>query len=89
MKFLVDKYRDISIWLSLLIITLGFILASDVRLRAAGVPLIFALGALLFALGSLYERSRNRVLAWIAELILSVCMLAAAAAAVLQLGGFL
>lgn len=88
MRFLLDKFRVISICLSLFIITLGFIIASDKEMRAVGVPLIFLAGMLMYVLGSLYEQRKNRA-AWIAELLLAVCMLAAAAAAVLRLGGIL
>lgn len=84
---MIEKYRMLSIWLSLLIITLAFVIGSDEKSRWLGIPAVFGLGALLYLLGGVREWARGRIPAVLAELLLAAFMLAGAILSFLYPGG--
>ena len=89
MKSIAERYRPLSIWLSLLIISLAFVIGSDESSRWISIPAAFGLGALLYLLGGIREWSRGRVPAVLMELFLSALMLSGALLSFLYLGGYL
>lgn len=89
MKFLLTKYRLISIWLSLFILAMAFVIGSDEEIRAVCVPLAFAAGTLLYAAGALREWMRSRMTACLIEVIFAVCMLTGTFLSILRLGGII
>lgn len=89
MRWIVKNYQVVSIWLSLIILSLGFIIGSDRALRPVGVPLAFLAGALLYLTGSIREWSQNRMPMALLEVILFVCMLVGLVLSLLRLGGLL
>lgn len=88
MKFLVKKYRVISIWLSLAILALAFFIASDEGSRAVCVPIIFLLGTFLYLAGGIREWALNHMPTLMVEVILGFFMFTAAVESFLRLGGF-
>lgn len=89
MKFLLEKYRVISIWLSLIILALSFVIGSDEESRAFCVFLAFLTGTFLYAAGGAREWMLNRMTACLIEVILAVCMLTAAFLSLLRMGGII
>ncbi len=89
MRWIAKNYQVISIWLSLLIVSMGFIIGSDRALMGVGVPLTFFTGALLYLSGSIREWRQNRMPMVLFELLLFLCMLAGMVLSLLRLGGFL
>lgn len=89
MKWVVKNYQVVSIWLSLIILSLGFIIRSDRVLRSVGVPLAFLAGALLYLTGSIREWGQNRMPMALLEVILFACMLVGLVLSLLRLGGLL
>lgn len=87
MKFLVEKYKVISIWLSLAILALAFYIGSDEECRAVCVPLALLLGTLLHLLGSTRELACNRMVACLIETVLTVVMVSGLILSLLGLGG--
>lgn len=89
MKFFVEKYRVISIWLSLIVLALAFVIGSDDENRAVCVFLVFVVGTLLYSVGAAREWMLNRMTACLVEALLAVCMLTSAILSLLRLGGIL
>ncbi len=89
MRFLEKNYRMLSVWLSLLILTLGFVTGSDRSSRAVCVTAAFFAGTLLYVLGSIREWMKNRVTAALIEALLAVCMLTCGILSLLRLGGII
>lgn len=87
MKFLIEKYRVVSIWLSLAILVLGFCIGADQECRSVCVPLAFLLGAVLYLLGSIYEWKCRRRFASLVLVLLTFLMLAGVAVSFLYRGG--
>lgn len=89
MKFLAEKYRVISIWLSLTILALAFVIGSDDENRAVCIFLAFAAGTLLYTAGAAREWMMNRMTACLIEGLLAVCMLTAAVLSLFRMGGII
>lgn len=89
MKFLLTKYRILSVWMCLIILTLSFVVGSDMEWRQVCMTLAFLTGALLYSLGGIREWMLGRRVGSMVELFLSVCMWIAAVLSLLCLGGFL
>lgn len=77
----------LSIWLSLIILSLAFVIGSDKPSRRICVPAVFLVGALMYLLGMIREWSRGRIPAVLIELLLAVCMAAGAVLSYFRLGG--
>lgn len=88
-KFLVEKYRVVSVWLSLSVLALAFVIGSEEENRGFLVPLVFAVGAVMFAAGGVREWVMNRMPACLVEVLLAVCMTVASALSLLYLGGII
>lgn len=89
MKFLLEKYRVISIWLSLLVLTLAFVVGSDMEWRPVCAMLAFLAGAVMYGIGGAREWIVGHRTAGMVEICLAVCMWLAALLALLRLGGIL
>lgn len=89
MKFFAEKYRVISIWLSLIVLALAFVIGSNDERRAVCVFLVFAAGTLLYSVGAMREWAMNRMPACLVEGLLAVCMLTASILSLLRLGGII
>lgn len=89
MKFIIKRYRIITIWLSLLIICFACVVGSDRPSRTICVPTAFILGMFLYLLGGIREWTRDHVTTALIELLLAVCMLIGAVLSLLRQGGFL
>lgn len=89
MKFFVEKYRVISIWLSLIVLALAFVIGSDEESRAVCVFLVFVVGTLLYLVGAAREWMLNRMTACLVEALLAICMLTSALLSLLRLGGII
>lgn len=89
MKFFVEKYRVISIWLSLLILVLGFVIGSDEESRAVCIFLVFVAGTFLYSAGGIRDWVRNRMTACLIEVLLAICMLTAAILSLMRMGGII
>ena len=79
----------ISIWLSLIILTLAFIVGSDQSVRAVGIPFTFLAGMLLYLAGSVRDLVENHMAAALLQIVFAVCMLVGKILSFLHLGGFL
>lgn len=89
MKFFAEKYRVISIWLSLIVLALAFVIGSEQESRAICVFLVFVAGTLLYSVGAVREWMLNRMPACLIEALLAVCMLTSAVLSLLRLGGII
>lgn len=89
MKFFVEKYRVISIWLSLIVLALAFVIGSDDERRAICVFLVFVVGTLLYSVGAAREWMLNRMTGCLVEALLAICMLTSAILSLLRLGGII
>lgn len=89
MKLLMERYRTISIWLSLVILALAFVIGSDKSWYPVGVPLVFLVGFLMYLLGGIREWKRGKTTAFLIEALLAVIALAAAVQSLFRLGGIL
>jgi len=89
MKFILKRYQTISIWLSLLIISLAFVIDSDRSARNVFVPIAFFAGMLLYMLGGIREWTQSRLTAALIEASLAVCMLIGGILSLFRLGGLL
>ena len=87
MKFLVEKYKVVSIWLSLLILALGFYIGADEACRPVCVPFAFLLGTALYLLGCICEWRNRRRFASLVLLILTLLMAASTVVSLLYRGG--
>lgn len=87
MRFLEKNYRQLSIWLSLLILTLAFLTGSGGSGRAVFATAAFFAGMLLYLLGSIREWMKNRMTAALVEALLAVCMLTGGSLSLMRLGG--
>lgn len=89
MKFFREKYRVLSIWLSLIILALAFVIGSDQECRGICISLAFIFGTLLYSVGGAREWMLNRMTACLLETLLAICMLTAAILSLLRLGGII
>lgn len=89
MKFLLKKYRIISIWMSLLILTLAFVAGSDQEWRPVSLTLAFLTGTFLYGLGGIREWMLDRRVSSMVEMALAFCMLIAVVLCLLGFGGLL
>lgn len=89
MKFLKENYRVVSIWLSLIILVLGFLIGSDEGSRPVATVLIFLAGTLLYFAGSIHGWVRNRMMVCLIEAVLTAVMLTGALLSLLRLGGII
>lgn len=89
MKFLLEKYRVLSIWLSLLILALAFVVGSDTEWRPFCVMLAFLAGAVMFGLGGIREWMLGHRIGSMTEAFLAACMWIASVLSLLRLGGIL
>lgn len=79
----------ITIWLSLLILCLAFVISSDQTGRILGVPVMFGGGTLLYLVGGARAWMRKQTTIVLVEFLLAVCMLTGGILSLLRLGGFL
>jgi len=89
MKFLLEKYRVLSIWMSLLILALAFVVGSDDEWRPVCAVLAFLIGGLMYGLGGIREWTRGHRISSMVETFLAVCMWIALVLSLLRLGGIL
>ena len=89
MKFIIKKYRMITIWLSLFILSAAFVVGSDRPSRGVCVPAAFFACSLLYLLGSVRAWTKEHVTTALVELLLAVCMLTGTVLTLLQQGGLL
>lgn len=89
MKFLMGRYRTISIWLSLVILALAFVIGSDEAWHAIGVPAVFSVGFIMYLAGSIREWKLGKMTACLVDALLAVWALVAAFLSVLRLGGII
>lgn len=89
MKFLLTKYRLISIWLSLFILALAFVIGSDSEVRTVCIPFALGAGTLLYAAGAVREWMLSRMTACLIETLFAVCMLTGTFLSILRLGGII
>lgn len=89
MKYMIKKYRVLTIWLSLFIISIAFVVGSDRPSRGICVPAAFFAGTLLYLLGGIRAWAKDHVTTALVELLLSVCMLTGAVLTLLRQGGLL
>lgn len=89
MKFIARQYTVITIWLSILIIGLAFVVGSDRPVRPVCVSLSFLAGTLLYGVGTVRAWSRNRMTACTIEMLLTVCMLVCTILSFSRMGGLL
>lgn len=85
MKLWLKRYQVMSICLSLMIVTLAFVIGSDGEHKEILMVLAFFLGAVLYFLGSVREWKRNRMTSCVLEGLLAVCMLAGSVMSLLWL----
>lgn len=85
MKIWLKRYQVVSVCLSLVIVTLAFVIGSDGAHRGLFTVTTFFLGAVLYLLGSVREWLRNRMAVCALEGLLSVCMLVGAVMSLIQL----
>ena len=89
MRWIAKKYQVISIWLSLVILTLAFIVGSDQSVQGIGVPFTFLAGMLLYLAGAVRDLVQSHMAAALIQMMISVCMLAGMTLSLLHLGGVL
>lgn len=89
MKFLLTKYRLISIWLSLFILAMAFVIGSDAGIRAVCIPFTFGAGTLLYAAGAVREWMLGWMTACLIEILFAICMLTGTFLSLLRLGGII
>ena len=82
-----EKYRLTTACLSLVILTLAFVVGSDKELSRICIPLAFAAGALLYGTGASYNRRANRKTAGRLQGLCALLFLAAFVFSVLRMGG--
>ncbi|MBR5509570.1 MAG: hypothetical protein IKV59_05905 [Lachnospiraceae bacterium] len=87
MKFLVEKYKVVSVWLSLAILALGFYIGANQECRDICVPFTFLLGMVMYLSGCIYEWRHRRRFAGIILLILTLLMAAGMVFSVFGWGG--
>ena len=89
MKGFLEKYRNISVWLSLFILVMWFVGASDHSNRMICMLLAFLAGAGIFVSGAVREWALDHRLASLVYAVLTGLMLAAVALTGLTMGGLL
>lgn len=89
MKFLVEKYKSISVWLSLAILALAFCIGSDTDCRNVCVPVAFLLGTVLYGLGGVWEWKQSRTVSCLVNFILALLTLTGAILSFLKAGGLM
>lgn len=89
MKLLVEKYRTISVWLSLIVIALGFVIGSDDPRKSLCIPIAFLAGTIMYVTGGLREWMLGRRASALIHECLAVLMLVCMVLYLFQLGGIL
>ena len=89
MKGFLEKYRNISVWLSLFILAMWFVGASDQENRMPCMRLAFLAGAGIFGSGAAREWTMDNRLGSLIYAVLTGFMWAAVVLAGLSMGGIL
>lgn len=76
MKLWFKRYQVVSICLSLMIVSLAFVIGSDGAYGEFFTVVAFFLGTVLYLAGSMREWVRDRMAACVLQGMLAVCMLA-------------
>lgn len=89
MRWILEKYENISVWLSLFILAMAAVALTDDTWRLRSMALAFLAGTLLFGLGVARGwRLGHRPQAFV-EMGLTVCTGAVLVLLLLHMGGFL
>ncbi|MCD8363606.1 MAG: hypothetical protein LUC98_11745 [Lachnospiraceae bacterium] len=89
MRWILEKYESISIWLSLFVLAMAAVALTDDTWRFHSTALAFLAGTLLFGFGAARGwRLGHRPQAFV-EMGLTVCTGAAFVLTLLHMGGFL
>lgn len=89
MRFLLNHYRTVIIWLSLIVLVLSFVAGSDDRWRLACVTAAFLAGACMYSIGGVRCWIQRKKIGSVVEMLLAVCMWMAFLFMLLYLGGIL
>lgn len=89
MKEFLEQYRNITVWLSLFILAMGFVAASDEEHQMACMLFAFLAGVLLFGAGTAREWAVKNQPGIFCYAVLTVAMWMAVAMTVLRLGGII
>ncbi|MCD8097279.1 MAG: hypothetical protein LUE31_04415 [Lachnospiraceae bacterium] len=89
MRWILEKYESISVWLSLFILAMAAVALTDDAWRARSTALAFLAGTLLFGFGAAKGWQLDRRPQAFVEIGLTVCTGAAFVLALLHMGGFL
>ena len=84
-----ERYRTVTVCLSLLILALVFAVASDEVVSRICIPLAFLAGPLLYGTGAAYDRKAGKKTGSRFQGIFALLFLAAAVFSVLHIGGLL
>ena len=84
-----ERYRTVTVCLSLLILALVFAVASDEELSRICIPLAFFPGTLLYGTVAAYDRKAGKKTGSRFQGIFALLFLAAAVFSVLHIGGLL
>lgn len=89
MKGFLERYRNITVWLSVFILAMGFVGASDKEHRSWCMLLAFLAGILLFGTGTVREWNEKNQPGIFCHAMLTSAMAMAAVLTILQMGGIL
>ena len=89
MKGFLERYRNITVWLSLFILAMGFVAVSDEEQRMVCMLFAFLAGAFLFGAGTAREWTMDNRLGSLIYAVLTGFMWAAVVLAGLSMGGIL
>lgn len=89
MRFLLNHYRTLVIWLSVIVLALAFVAGSDDGWRLACVTAAFLAGACMYSIGGVRCWMQKKKIGSAVETLLAVCMWTAFILMLLYLGGIL
>ena len=89
MKGFLERYRNITVWLSLFILAMGFVAASDEEQRMVCMLFAFLAGAFLFGAGTAREWAVKNQPGVSCYAVLTAAMWMAVVVTILRLGGIL
>ena len=89
MKRFLERYRNITVWLSLFILAMGFVAASDEEQRMVCMLFAFLAGAFLFGAGTAREWAVKNQPGVFCYAVLTAAMWMAVVITILRLGGIL
>ena len=84
-----ERYRTTTVCLSLLILTMVFVAASDRELSRIWIPLAFFAGTMLYGAGASYDRKAGKKTACRFQGVCALLFLAAGIFSALRMGGIL